>query len=127
MELMSEHRVFVVSRVGDTGISIPKVERTVDAFFHHGSRAQSVQRYGRVLHGEHGEGHYVLLTRKELLLYRKRLVALEERGCRIKLRLYTGKRGRPSETTPKSLGLNKASNRWLALTVTHLRGSAIAA
>ena len=43
------------------------------------------------------------MSRKELSRYLKRLVVLEERGCRIRLQLYSGRRGRPAESTPSAL------------------------
>jgi DNA excision repair protein ERCC-3 len=114
LESVVNERVVAISKIGDCGLSLPELNRVVELSFHGGARAQSLQRYGRLLHGRDGVEHTVLMTLQELSLYAKRLTALEERGCRIRIQLYTATRGRRPETTPA--GLTKGNdNPWMKL------------
>jgi hypothetical protein len=114
LETVMGERVVAISKIGDCGLSLPELNRVVELSFHGGARAQSLQRYGRLLHGRDGVEHTVLMTLRELSLYAKRLTALEERGCRIRIQLYTGTRGRRPETTPALLAKG-TDNPWMQL------------
>jgi len=103
LDSVTDERVVAISKIGDCGLSMPELNRVVELSFHGGARAQSLQRYGRLLHGRNGVEHTVLMTLRELSLYSKRLTALEERGCQIRIQLYTAARGRRPETTPTKL------------------------
>lgn len=83
LETIASHRICAVSRVADCGIDVPALNEVVEFNFHHGSRAQSLQRYGRLLHAERPERHTVMMTVREFELYHKRLTALEKKGFRI--------------------------------------------
>lgn len=114
LDSVMDERVLAISKIGDCGLSLPEVNRVVELSFHGGARAQSLQRYGRLLHGRDGVEHTVLMTLRELSLYAKRLTALESHGCRIRIQLYTGTRGRRPETTPASLAKG-SDNPWMRL------------
>lgn len=75
----------IVSRVGDEGISLPNIERTIEIDFLFGSRRQEGQRAGRVFHGEKKGEHIILMTEAELKKYEKRLYALYEKGLKIQV------------------------------------------
>ena len=69
-----------MSRVGDAGIDVPDLEIVVDLSFLGGSRAQSLQRFGRLLHSTRREQHVILMTDTEYARRRKRVAVLEEKG-----------------------------------------------
>ena len=117
LQTIKENRVVAVSRTADCGISINDVEHVAELSFQKGARAQSVQRHGRLLHSKSARKHTVLMTPEELTKHFKRLTVLEEKGCRMKLRMLTGLRGRQPTTTPIKLkAMLKAparrQNRW---------------
>lgn len=85
MEILRENRVTVVSRVGDEGTSLPDLDWTIEHQFHGVSRRQELQRTGRVMHGENGEGHHIVqMTDEEAEKFSDRLYSLEERGMEIR-------------------------------------------
>lgn len=90
LEAVRQHQQLVISRVGDHGLDITDLARVVEFSFHHGSRTQELQRYGRLLHSTEAQEHVILMTRKELSLYSKRLTALESKGFRISIELHAG-------------------------------------
>ncbi len=76
----------VVSRVGDTGISLPGLNTLIEIDFLFGSRMQESQRDGRLLHSKKkARNHYILMTELELEKYGKRLLALYGRGFRVNI------------------------------------------
>ena len=84
LDLIRDSQVCVVSRVGDEGISLPDIERVIEAGFLYGSRMQESQRFGRLMHALKEEPqHVILMTEKEFEAYQKRLYAIHERGFRI--------------------------------------------
>jgi hypothetical protein len=109
LQVLEEHQAVVMSRVGDCGIDTQDLEEVIEFNFHHGSRAQSLQRMGRLLHSRKPLRHTVLMTLKEFSLYHKRLSALEIKGFPIKIEMYKdqARRGRPKK--PKSV------NEWVKL------------
>ena len=74
-----------MSRVGDAGIDVPDLEVVVDLSFLGGSRAQSLQRFGRLLHSTRREEHIILMTDVEYRKRVKRIEILETKGfaCRV--------------------------------------------
>ncbi|MFQ6076997.1 MAG: DEAD/DEAH box helicase [Candidatus Bathyarchaeia archaeon] len=86
LEKIRDNEVLVISRVGDEGISIPEIDTLIEVDFLYGSRWQESQRSGRLLHSEReATNHLILMTEEELERYGKRLLALYERGYRIKV------------------------------------------
>jgi len=102
LEVLASHRAVVMSRVGDCGIDTQDLEEVIEFNFHHGSRAQSLQRMGRLLHARKPLRHTVLMTVKEFSLYHKRLSALEGKGFPIRIEMYkdSKKPGRPPAPKP---------------------------
>ncbi|MEM1540540.1 MAG: hypothetical protein QXJ07_04075, partial [Candidatus Bathyarchaeia archaeon] len=84
LEIIRESQACVVSRVGDEGISLPRIERVIEVAFLYGSRMQESQRFGRLMHSAKEEPeHIILMTEEEFESYQKRLYAITERGFRI--------------------------------------------
>ncbi|MBD3171966.1 hypothetical protein GF326_05795 [Candidatus Bathyarchaeota archaeon] len=84
MEILTENRVVIASRVADEGVSLPDLDVVVEYDFLYGSRRQEAQRAGRVMHGKSEGEHIILMTEDELTRYEKRLYSLEEQGFRIR-------------------------------------------
>ncbi len=105
LEVLAEHRAVAMSRVGDCGIDTQDLEEVIEFNFHHGSRAQSLQRLGRLLHARKPLRHTVMMTVKEFSLYHKRLSALEAKGFPIRIDMYRERprRGRPPAPKPVSM------------------------
>jgi len=86
LEKIREHERVIVSRVGDEGISLPEIDTIIEVDFLYGSRLQESQRSGRLLHSEKPvTNHHILMTEEELARYGKRLLALYERGFRVRI------------------------------------------
>jgi len=85
LEIINESDVCIVSRVGDEGLSIPKIQRTIEIDFLFGSRRQEGQRLGRLFHGEEKGEHIILMTEKEFEDYDKRLYAIHEKGFKLEI------------------------------------------
>jgi len=84
LETIEKNLVTVVSRVGDEGISIKDLERTVEVEFLGGSRRQEAQRAYRLLHSVKPEiSHTVIMTVAELDHFGRRFLALEEKGFAV--------------------------------------------
>ena len=84
LEIIGKNLVSVVSRVGDEGISIRDLERTIEVEFLGGSRRQEAQRAYRLLHSVKPEiSHTVIMTIQELDQFRGRFLALEEKGFQV--------------------------------------------
>jgi len=84
LEKISKNLVTVVSRVGDEGISIKDLERTIEVEFLGSSRRQEAQRAYRLLHSIKPEiSHTVIMTVQELDQFGKRFLALEEKGFQV--------------------------------------------
>lgn len=85
MNTMRNNKTFVMSRVGDEGISLPDLERVIEISFLKGSRRQELQRFTRILHSKNdkvGEGH-VIFDPEQYTLYHKRLFGVMDRGFKI--------------------------------------------
>jgi DNA excision repair protein ERCC-3 len=86
MDIIRNADVCVVSRVGDEGISLPDIERSIEVSFLFGSRMQESQRFGRLMHSLKEEPeHIILMTEEEFEKYQKRLYSITERGFRIEI------------------------------------------
>lgn len=84
LEVISKNLVSVVSRVGDEGISIKDLERTIEVEFLGKSRRQEAQRAYRLLHSVKPEiSHTIIMTVKELDQFGRRFLALEEKGFKV--------------------------------------------
>ncbi len=73
----------VVSRVGDEGISLQRLERIIEFDFLFGSRRQELQRLGRLFHSTFAGEHLVLMTVEEYARYKKRLYSIYEKGIEV--------------------------------------------
>ncbi|MEO9276689.1 MAG: DEAD/DEAH box helicase family protein [Nitrososphaera sp.] len=85
MNTIRMSKTFVISRVGDEGISLPDVERVIEISFLKGSRRQELQRFTRLLHSKNekvGEGH-IIFDPEEYTLYHKRLFGVLDRGFKV--------------------------------------------
>ena len=80
-----EEKTFIISRVGDEGMSLDNLERVIEYAFLFGSRRQELQRLGRLFHSNFKGEHIILMTREEFNLYRKRLFSLYEKGIEVKI------------------------------------------
>lgn len=121
MNTIRSSKQFVISRVGDEGISLPDIERVIEVSFLKGSRRQELQRFTRLLHSKSktiGDGH-IIFDPEEYTLYHKRLFGVMDRGFKIIIhrdgisdKLITAARPesspRPRARTPsqKPAGLN---------------------
>jgi superfamily II DNA or RNA helicase len=105
LRVLADHHTVCMSRVGDCGIDTQDLEEVIEFNFHYGSRAQSLQRLGRLLHSRRPLRHTVMMTVKEFSLYHKRLSAMEEKGFPIGIEMYRekAKRGRPPAPRPVSM------------------------
>jgi DNA excision repair protein ERCC-3 len=81
----SPQRALVISRVGDEGVSLAKIERIIEFDFLFGSRRQEMQRLGRLFHSDYEGEHIILMTSEEYARYKKRLYAIYEKGFEIKV------------------------------------------
>lgn len=75
--------LIVVSRVGDEGISLQRLERVIEFDFLFGSRRQELQRLGRLFHSTFTGEHFILMTEDEYLRYKKRLFSIYEKGIDV--------------------------------------------
>lgn len=74
----------VLSRVGDAGISVPHCEVTVDHSGLFGSRIQSLQRLGRLMHSDRALYHCILMTRAERYeRFAARVEAIKAKGFTV--------------------------------------------
>ncbi len=83
LEIMQKSPVFVASRVGDEGVSLPDLKKVIEVDFHGASRRQEGQRVGRLMHAEGRGEHLVFMTREEFESYEDRFFALEEKGFKV--------------------------------------------
>jgi DNA excision repair protein ERCC-3 len=85
LSVAMKERTFIMSRVGDEGLSLDNLERVIEFSFLFGSRRQELQRLGRLFHSSFGGEHVILMSREEFSLYRKRLFSIYEKGIEILL------------------------------------------
>lgn len=76
-------KAFIISRVGDEGISLENLGRVIEFAFLFGSRRQELQRLGRLFHSSFTGEHIILMTKEEFTLYRKRLFSIYEKGIDV--------------------------------------------
>lgn len=76
-------RSMVLSRIGDAGVSVPHCEVTVDHSGLFGSRIQSLQRLGRLMHSDRGQYHCILMTRAERERFSGRVEAIRAKGFEV--------------------------------------------
>lgn len=86
LKTISSSKVAVVSRVGDEGLSIPTLSKTIEVDFLGSSRRQEAQRVGRLLHADRKGEHLCLMTRDEFDKFEHRFLALEEKGFKVTVR-----------------------------------------
>ncbi|RLF56884.1 MAG: hypothetical protein DRN25_07350 [Thermoplasmata archaeon] len=85
LEILETYDKVIVSRVGDEGIDITNLDTIIEVDFLKGSRRQSMQRNGRLLHSRFSGTHYIIMTCEEFERYRKRLLPLYERNIPVKI------------------------------------------
>lgn len=85
IEVIEEAETSVVSRVGDEGLSVKNIERTIEIDFLFGSRRQEGQRLGRLFHGQEAGEHIILMSEREFEDYNKRLYSIYEKGFKIQI------------------------------------------
>lgn len=84
MQILKSSDIVIASRVADQGISLQKLERSIEVAFLYGSRMQESQRFGRLMHSEAKDiQHVIIMTEKEYEAYGKRLDAIRKRGFKI--------------------------------------------
>lgn len=108
LPIIMQNRVTVVSRVGDCGIDVPDLEEVIEFGFFRGSRAQSLQRLGRLLHARRPIRHTVMMTQDEFSRHYKRIKALEEKGFSVSVAEYVPAEPRVTAAVPLE------SSPWLA-------------
>ena len=86
LRISKESKVFVASRVFELGISLKDLEHIIEVSGLGGSRRESIQRTGRLMHSEQeAKRHDILFTRDEYYErgFSKRLHSLIEKGFRL--------------------------------------------
>lgn len=83
LQIIAENRITVVSRIGDEGLDLTDLETVIEIDFLFGSRMQEMQRFGRLLHSRYKGRYIIVMTRDEYANYRKRLLALYEKGFEV--------------------------------------------
>jgi len=93
LEIIKNNKAFVISSVGELGISIKDLEHIIEVDFLYGSLREEIQRTGRLLHSEEAKAkrHDILFTEEEFYKYGKRLRSLEEKGFLPIIMPYTSK------------------------------------
>jgi DNA excision repair protein ERCC-3 len=86
----SKEKTFIMSRVGDEGVSLNNLERIIEFSFLFGSRRQELQRLGRLFHSSFTGEHIILMTKTEFSLYRKRLFSIYEKGIDVSIEESNG-------------------------------------
>ena len=85
LKVVEESERVICSRIFDEGMDLPDIRNVVEVDFLGGSRRQSLQRVGRLMHSRYkGLKHYILMTPEELERYGKRLYSLYERDFTVK-------------------------------------------
>lgn len=86
LQTIRNNRRTVVSRVGDEGLDITDLESVIEVDFLFGSRRQEMQRFGRLLHSRYKGKYVIIMTKNEYNSYKKRLLALFEKGFEVDIR-----------------------------------------
>lgn len=85
MQVINDHKVVAISRVGDEGVSVKDLEQVIEVDFLGGSRRQELQRTGRLMHSEEAGRHDIIMTEREMQDHGKRIWALQEKGFTVKV------------------------------------------
>lgn len=80
--IIDDNKTVIGSRVADEGLS-KNFDTTIEFDFHGKSKRQETQRAGRVMHGDSGGKHILMMTDDEFDKHSERLYGLEEKGFRI--------------------------------------------
>ena len=84
LRIIRSSRSVVLSRIGDAGISMPECEVTVDHSGLFGSRIQSLQRLGRLMHSHQPRYHCILMTPAERYeRFAARIDAIKAKGFEV--------------------------------------------
>lgn len=88
IEKLDQNEKIVISRVGDEGISIPTLDTVIEIDFMGGSRAQALQRAGRLQHraikaDQEPAVHHIIMTEDEAEKYGKRVLAYYDKGYKV--------------------------------------------
>lgn len=88
IETVKKNEKVVISRVGDEGISIPEIDTIIEIDFLGGSRAQALQRAGRLQHRliqseQEPAVHHIIMTEEEVEKYGKRILAYYDKGFKV--------------------------------------------
>jgi len=88
IETIEKNERVVISRVGDEGISIPTLDTLIEIDFLGGSRAQALQRVGRLQHRtinteNEPAVHHIIMTEEEVEKYGKRVLAYYDKGYKV--------------------------------------------
>jgi len=88
LDIINQNERVVISRVGDEGISIPALDTVIEVDFLGGSRAQALQRAGRLQHRllkpeQEPAVHHILMTEEEVEKYGKRVLAYYDKGYKV--------------------------------------------
>jgi len=88
MDKIQRNERVVISRVGDEGISIPELDTVIEVDFLGGSRAQALQRVGRLQHrtldvAKEPAVHHIIMTEEEVEEYGKRILAYYDKGYKV--------------------------------------------
>lgn len=86
LDVMHDNKSFVASSVFSEGVHIDDLDRIIEIDFHFGSRQEEMQLSGRLMHSKQKHKvHHIIMTHEEFEKYRKRLLALEEKGFHVRL------------------------------------------
>lgn len=84
LAIVRASRNVVLSRVGDAGLSMPGCEVTIDHSGLFGSRIQSIQRLGRLMHSDKAKYHCILMTHVERYeRFASRVEAIRKKGFEV--------------------------------------------
>lgn len=79
MKIVRNSKVFVISKVGELGLSLKDLQHEIELDFL-GGRTESIQRTGRMFHSEVAEKHDIIMTADEFPIHSKKLHAFVEKG-----------------------------------------------
>lgn len=108
--LQSAHSA-CISRVGDSGLSLPQFEVTIDHSGLFGSRSQSLQRLGRLLHSTCARFHVILMTPAERERFAKRVDVIRQKGFEVEERVLP----EPEATCSAHRRVSAARNPFLSI------------
>lgn len=84
MDIIENNDHFVMSRVGDLGISIEGLRMIIEIDFLYGSRLQALQRTGRLFIEEETGFHHIIMTLNEYRRHKKRLFGYFSKGFKVR-------------------------------------------